>query len=427
MGSELDRGGHAGQGVSAPVAPPAPTPAPAPAVASRVDAVDLLRGLVMVIMLLDHTRDYFHRDVAVFDPTDLTRTTIPLFLTRWVTHFCAPVFVLLAGTGAALQRQRGKSVEDLSRFLVTRGLWLVVLEFTVVRFVLAFDLDYAAFPGMLEVIWAIGVSMIVLAVFVRLPTAAAATAGVAIVALHNLTDGLRVQGWTGPGTTGPDPAGALWMVLHQPGFITVGGTPLLVAYPLLPWLGVMLIGYALGTLYDADPASRRRILIRLGLGAVAAFLLLRAVGAYGDPRPWSPQASAALTALSFVNTQKYPPSLLFLLMTLGPALVALALLERAPRGWLGRALVTFGRVPLFFFVLQFLVAHSLAIGVSLLAGKPIAHLFGMPTATPPQPGAGFGLGATYLAWMAGLALTYPLCRWFAAVKRRRRDWWLSYL
>jgi uncharacterized membrane protein len=393
----------------------------------RVDAVDLLRGLVIALMLLDHTRDFVHRDAALFDPGNLARTTVPLFFTRWVTHFCAPAFMLLAGVGAALQRSRGKSPGELARFLVTRGLWLVVLEFTVIRFGLAFDLDYRAFPGMLEVIWALGASMILLAGFVRLPIGASVAVGATIVALHNLADAVKVQGWAGPGTAGPDALGAVWMVLHQPGFIVAGGVPLLVAYPVLPWFGVMLLGYALGTVYRWESDRRRRFLTRLGLAATAAFVLLRAANVYGDPKPWAPQASAAFTALSFLDVTKYPPSLAFLLMTLGPALLFLAWAERTPRGPGGRALVTFGRVPLFFFVLQWFVAHPIGIGLSLLAGKPVSHLFGMPGATPPAPGGGFGLGTTYLAWLAGLALAYPLCRWFAEVKRRRTEWWLSYL
>lgn len=299
--------------------------------------MDLLRGLVIVFMLLDHTRELIHRDAAVFQPTDLTRTTIALFFTRWVTHFCAPIFVLLAGTGAALRGARGHSKADLARFLVTRGLWLVVLEFTLVRLGMAFDLDYAAYPGILEVIWALGASMILLAGCMRLPTSVIAAVGAAIVLLHNLADAWVVRGWAGPGTAAPDVGGALWMILHQPGFIVVGIVPLLVAYPVLPWFGVMLLGYALGTVYGWDAERRQRFLVRIGLATIAAFVGLRAINLYGDPVHWAAQPNAAFTALSFLNTTKYPPSLLFLLMTLGPALVALGCLERVPRGPLRHA------------------------------------------------------------------------------------------
>jgi uncharacterized membrane protein len=400
----------------------APAAAAPPARRMRIDSVDLLRGAVMVLMLLDHTREYVHRDGLVFDPADLSRTTVVLFLTRWVTHFCAPAFVFLAGTGVALQLARGKSKREISRFLVTRGAWLIVLEFTLIRFVVTFDLDYAAFPGMLQVIWAIGVGMMVLAVLIHLRTRWIAAIGIAIVALHNLTDPMSVA----PGAVPPGGADALWMVLHQPGFIQVFGVRLLVLYPVLPWIGVLLCGYCLGQVYGWDAERRRRLLVRLGLGMVAAFLLLRAANLYGNPFPWSAQKNAAFTVLSFINTQKYPPSLQFVLMTLGPALL-LAWVEGVRRGPIGRALVTFGRVPLFFYLLQWVVAHSMGLLLSLAAGKPTSHLFGMPGFTPPQPGAGFSLGVVYLCWIAGIALLYPLCRWFAAVKQRRDEWWLSYL
>ncbi|WP_420126822.1 DUF1624 domain-containing protein [Longimicrobium sp.] len=398
----------------------APAAAAAPARRTRIDSVDLLRGAVMVLMLLDHTREYVHRDGLLFDPTDLSRTTVVLFFTRWATHFCAPAFVFLAGTGVALQLARGKPKREISRFLLTRGTWLIVLEFTVVRFVITFDLDYAAFPGMLQVIWAIGVGMMVLAALIHLRTRWIAAIGIAIVALHNLTDPLAV----GPD---PDAAGTLWMVLHQPGFVQVFGARLLVLYPVLPWIGVLLCGYALGQVYGWDAERRRRLLVRLGLGMVAAFILLRLTNLYGNPFPWSAQKNAAFTALSFINTQKYPPSLLFVLMTLGPALLILAWVETTRRGPVGRVLVTFGRVPLFFYVLQWVVAHGFGLLLSLAAGKPTSHFFGMPGFTPPQPGAGFSLAATYLCWIAGVALLYPLCRWFAGVKQRRNEWWLSYL
>ena len=394
---------------------------------ARVDAVDLLRGVVMVIMLLDHTRGFVHRDAPFFDPANLDRTTPALFLTRWITHFCAPVFVFLAGTGAYLQLSRGKTRAELSRFLWTRGLWLMVLELTVVRCAMAFDFDYARSLGSLQVIWAIGVSMIVLAALVRLPLRAVAAVGVGIVALHNLTDGVVVRGWRGPGSEAPGALEALWMMLHQPGFIAVAGFPVLVLYPVLAWIGVMAAGYAFGAVYDQAPERRRRLLVRLGVGMIAAFVVLRAAGVYGDPSAWSARKDGVFTVLSFLNTTKYPPSLHFLLMTLGPAVLALAWLESAGRGPVARALVTYGRVPLFFYVLQWIVAHLFAIAFSLMAGKSVAHLFAFPGTFRTPDGVGFGLGVTYLAWVLGIAVTYPLCRWFAGVKRRRTEWWWSYL
>jgi uncharacterized membrane protein len=405
----------------------ASTPSAATPPRMRVDAVDLLRGLVMVIMLLDHTRDFVHRDALFFDPANLDRTTPALFFTRWITHYCAPVFVFLAGTGAYLQLSRGKTKAELSRFLWTRGLWLMVLELTVVRCVVAFNFDYAQFPGFLQVIWAIGVSMVVLAALIHLPLRAVAAIGIGIIALHNLTDAYAVQGWRGPGTEAPDALGAIWMMLHQPGFIVVAGLPVLVLYPVLAWIGVAAAGYAFGAVYDWEPERRRRFLVRLGLGMVAAFVLFRLTDFYGDASAWQPERGAVYGLLSFLNATKYPPSLHFVLMTLGPAILALAWFERLGRGPVARALVTYGRVPLFFYVLQWIVAHLFAIVFSLMAGKSIAHLFAFPGTVPPPENPGFGLGVTYLAWILGIALTYPLCRWFAGVKRRRTEWWWSYL
>jgi uncharacterized membrane protein len=397
--------------------------------AHRLDSVDLLRGLVMVIMLLDHTRDFFHSDALRFDPTDPTRTNVALFFTRWVTHFCAPVFMFLAGTGAFLQMTRGKSKAELSRFLLTRGLWLVLLEFTFLRAITWFNLDYH-FAGIALVIWAIGISMIALAGLIHLPMRAIALFGISLITLHHLLDGIQVTVWRGPGTPTPGFWEAVWMVFHQPGVIfftkDVYG---LVMYPLIPWIGVMAAGYAFGALYQMPADRRRRILLRLGAAMVIAFVVLRAINLYGDPRPWSVQKSVLLTALSFLNVTKYPPSLLFLLMTLGPAIAALAWFERTGRSPLSRALITFGRVPLFFYAMQWMTAHGLAILLGYLAGQPIGWLFASPLERPfPNPGnLGFNLWVVYLFWIIGALLLYPLCRWFAGVKRRRNDWWLSYL
>ncbi|HZS10317.1 MAG TPA: heparan-alpha-glucosaminide N-acetyltransferase domain-containing protein [Blastocatellia bacterium] len=393
--------------------------------ARRVDSVDLLRGAVIAIMLLDHTRDFVHSDALNFDPSDPAKTSVILFFTRWITHFCAPVFVFLAGTGAFLRLARGESKADLSRFLITRGLWLVLLEFTVIRVIVWFNLDYH-FAFIAEVIWAIGVSMIVLAALIRLPLRAIAAFGIAMIALHNLLDKIQV----GPGTSALGLLAPVWMVLHQPGVIFL--TPKVygfVAYPLIPWIGVLAAGYAFGAFYQMEAERRRRLLFRLGWALTVAFVVLRAVNLYGDPARWSGQRSVVFTALSFLRVTKYPPSLLFLLMTLGPAIIALAGFERAGRGWLTRTLITFGRVPLFFFIAQWPVAHGLAVLACYLAGQPLAWQFaGLLERPSPNPGnLGFGLRVVYALWIIGLLLLYPLCRWFARVKRRRNEWWLSYL
>jgi uncharacterized membrane protein len=408
---------------------------------SRIDSIDLLRGIVMVIMMLDHTRDFVHAGGLTFDPTDLTRTTVTLFFTRWITHYCAPIFVFLAGTGAYLQLARGKSKRDLSKFLLSRGLWLIVLELTVVRFGVFFSLDYR-FLGFLQVIWVIGVSMIVLAALIHLPLKLVAGFGITMIALHNLLDRYQVTGWQGPGTPVPGFGGKLWMLMHQ-GFsiFPVVGFPspvVLVVYPLIPWIGVMAAGYAFGALYQVDAERRRRWLLGMGLTATALFILIRAINVYGDPAHWSRQKNLVFTVLSFVNTTKYPPSLQFLLMTLGPALLALwwfdssagqpARVSAVAR--FRKALVTFGRVPLFFYLLQWYTAHLIAIVVGLIAGQTVAWQWQSPIdkfTNPPPTGVGFSLWVVYVCWIAGVLMLYPLCKWFASVKARRRDWWLSYL
>lgn len=400
--------------------------APAGPARMRVDSVDLLRGLVMVIMVLDHTRDFFHRDLWQYAPEDLSRASAALFLTRWVTHFCAPVFVLLAGTGAMLQRQRGAAPGEISRFLLTRGLWLIVLEFTVVRLGFAFNVDYS-FLGIFQVIWVLGVCMIALAALVHLPVTAVGIGGAAMIAGHNLLDGFSVA--VAPGAA-PTATQQLWIILHQPGPVSVFGTPAFVLYPLVPWIGVIAVGYALGTVYAWDAERRQRFLVRLGLALTAAFLIIRAINVYGDPQPWAVQERGGVfTVLSFLNTAKYPPSLLFLLMTLGPALVALAWFERQRRGRVGQALVTLGRVPLFFYLLQWYVPHALAILAGLAAGQAVGWQFqNLPDrfASPPV-NVGFSLGIVYVGWMASLLILYPLCRWYAGVKRRNPGGWLRYL
>jgi uncharacterized membrane protein len=398
----------------------------------RVDSIDLLRGLVMVIMLLDHTREYVHADAVRFSPTDLTNTTTLLFFTRWITHLCAPTFVFLAGMSIYLQLSRGKSRTELSKFLLTRGLWLIVLEFTLVRFSLLFNVDYS-FLGFAEVIWVFGVSMIVLAGLIYLPVRVVGGLGVAMIALHNLLDAIAVPPVVAMAST--PPPGALqkvWLILHQPGIVPLfeNRTFLFVAYPLIPWIGVMAAGYSLGVVYSWESERRRRLLFGLGLALTILFVLLRATNLYGDPQVWGSQTSAVFTLLSFLNTTKYPPSLLFLLMTIGPALLILAWTDgvRGDNFW-SRILITFGRVPLFYFLLQMFVAHGFGVLLGLLAGKSTGHLFmNFPASnTNVPPDAGFPLWVVYAAWLGGLVLLYPLCLWYGKLKLRRRGFPFSYL
>jgi uncharacterized membrane protein len=404
----------------------------------RIDSVDLLRGIVMVIMLLDHTRDFVHYGAFRFDPTDLTQTNPALFFTRWITHFCAPVFVFLAGTSAWFQMRRGKSKKDLSRFLVSRGVWLIILEFTAVRFLAFWEFNLQLL-GVAQVIWVLGWCMIVLAALIHLPVRAVATFGIAMIVLHNTLDGVTITQWQGPGSPVPSPLAKLWAVLHLSTAFPVAGWPspvVFVLYPLIPWIGVMAVGYAFGRVYEWDPVERRRNLFRWGLAITAGFIVLRALDFYGDPNGWAPQSRAAMTVVSFFNTQKYPPSLLFLMMTLGPALMLLSVWDRfndsadppARRNAIANALITFGRVPLFFYLLQWPTAHGAGYLLSLATGKDTGYFFQAPgPGFNLPPNAGFSLPVTYAAWIAGVLLLYPLCRWFAGVKARRRDWWLSYL
>lgn len=386
----------------------------------------------MVVMMLDHTRDFVHNAAQAFDPTDLSRTNVALFITRWVTHFCAPVFVFLAGTGAYLQLSRGKSKSDLSRFLVTRGIWLIVLELTLVRLGITFSLDVRML-GFLQVIWVIGVSMIVLAALIQLPLKVVGGFGLAMIALHNLFDSYRVTSWRGPGTAAPGFGERIWIVLHQPfeafPIVSFPSPVVIVVYPLVPWIGVMAAGYAFGRLYELDAQRRRRLLLIIGGTATALFVILRAINVYGDPAEWATQKNALYTFLSFVNTTKYPPSLLFLLMTLGPSILVLAISESGTgRGWLREFFVTFGRVPLFFYLLQWPTAHIISILLHLVFGKPTAWLFQTPIDwTGAKPNMGFNLAVVYACWIAGVLLLYPVCKWFAGLKQRRKDWWLAYL
>jgi uncharacterized membrane protein len=396
----------------------APPTTPARAGRARIDTVDLLRGLIMILMALDHTRDFFGNAAA--DPTNLASTTPALFFTRWVTHFCAPVFFLLTGTGAALSLGR-KSVGELSRFLLTRGLLLVVLEATVVRALWQFNVDYRV--TLLNVLWALGWSMVVLSLLVRLPRWIAPAFGIALITLHNLADGVPPAAF---GTLAP-----LWTVLHQPGFLLTTPTHVVfVAYPLIPWIGVAAVGYGLGQVYRWSAERRRAFLLRAGVGVTLAFVALRLLNVYGDPRPWAAQARAGYTALAFLNTNKYPPSLLFLLMTLGPALLFLWRFDgRDPR--LVRPALAIGRVPLFYYLLHVVSLHALAVIVGLVRYGQAHWMLESPSLDkfPMTQPAGWPLPlpAVYLVWALVVVLLYPCCRWYAAAKARRPESWLRYV
>jgi len=359
----------------------------------------------MVLMALDHVRDFVTNQR--FPPEDLSRSSVALFATRWITHFCAPAFSLFAGVGIGLWLSRGHGKAEASRFLVTRGLWLVLLDLTVSA--IGFQFGLRLIPAFALVLWALGWSMVVMAVVVHFPRAAVVIGALVTIAGHNLLDGVA-----------PSP---LWHVLHVPGFAIPG--KLFVAYPLIPWVAVMALGYVLADVYRWEASRRKRFLLRSGLLATIAFIVIRYANGYGNPFPWSAQRSTALTVASFLNVLKYPPSLDFLLMTLGPILVALALAE-GQRGRIVRWLSVYGRVPLFYYMGHIYVAHALAMILALVRGGELRRI---PVVN--DPGSipswyGVSLPGVYLAWAIVVVAMYFPCRWYAGLKARRTDWWLRY-
>jgi uncharacterized membrane protein len=391
----------------------------------RLVSVDVLRGLVMVIMALDHTRDFM--SYPGFPPEDMAHTNGALFFTRVVTHFCAPVFAFLAGTGAFLATSRGKSLQQVSGFFFTRGLWLVMLEFTVIDFAWGFVPWAQA-----GVIWGLGWSMVAMALIVRLPVRWIGALGLSMIATHNLLDRIN------PASFGK--LSWLWMFLHTPGRIPITAHfQFPTRYVLIPWVGVMAVGFAFGSLLLRP--DRRKWILTLGISATTLFFVLRMFNLYGNgvaglpfgyPRsagPWSVQPTLSLTVISFFNTLKYPPSLDYLLMTLGPALILLGLLDKvkAQRG-LSRILLVYGRVPLFYYVLHLYLIHILAILVAIAFHQPILHGSVIADFATKPVGYGHGLPFIYAVWILAVAILYLPCLWFMELRTRHRDWaWLSYL
>jgi uncharacterized membrane protein len=379
----------------------------------RLESIDLVRGVIMILMALDHTRDFFGN--SGLNPTDPATTTVPLFFTRWITHFCAPVFFLLTGTGAYLSLRK-KSRTELSRFLFTRGLWLIFLELTVVRCLgWQFNFDYQL--TIIMVLWALGWSMIVLSVLVYLPAWIVTTFGGVMIATHNLLDSVQ--------SSNP-----LWSILHSPNFIlNHPGHVIFVGYPLVPWIGVTAAGYGLGQIYSWPSARRKVFLLRLGTAVTAGFFVLRFINVYGNPFPWTAQSTLVRTMLSFLNTTKYPPSLLYLMMTLGPALLLLWAFDAGiPRGL--RPALIIGKVPMFYYLLHIPLIHLIAVAVCYARYGQVYWMFESPTLaqfpiTKP-PGWGYSLPIVYLVWACVVLALYPLCYWFAGLKQRRGEAWLSY-
>lgn len=387
----------------------------------RLPGIDQVRGILMALMALDHAR-HFLSDSLETSPTNLTTTTPGQFLTRWVTHFCAPGFVFLAGTGANLYA-RDRPLRDVSRFLLLRGLWLVLLELTVVRCLgWTFNFDYSHI--MAGVLWAIGWSMVVLALLIHLDVRAVAAIGVLIITAHNLFDDVRARAFGS--------FGWLWTILHRTGHVQpLASVRLRISYPVLPWIGVIAVGYAFGALLEAPAAVRRRRLIALGLSLTVAFVALRALNVYGDPRPWTVKSSWLFTLFSFLHCEKYPPSLAFLLMTLGPLILALGVLERPPLAAL-QAFQWLGRAPLFFYLLHIPLIHLLAVVLARVRYGHAEFLFQNPPAArgpsfPMPDGYGYPLPLVYLIWIAVVGGLMWLCRWYGKYKQAHPSAWLTYL
>lgn len=388
---------------------------------NRIGSIDLLRGLIMIIMALDHTRDFFHVQGLTGDPLNAGTTNPALYATRWVTHFCAPTFVFLSGLSAWLQSQR-KSKKELGTFLITRGLWLIIVDLVIMSFAFTADIHYSLF--VLETLWSIGAGMVVLGLMIHLPFSVILATGLLIVFGHNLLDFLESSGKA---------PGELWYkLLHQQAFKPLGGgRTLFLLYPFLPWAGLIMLGYCCGKLFTRMNVVRRnKILLRIGFGAILLFIVLRFMNVYGDPRPWREQSTSLKTFFVFMNVEKYPPSLLFLCATIGPMLIVLSFLDKM-KGWFVNFAMVIGRVPLFYFVVHFYILHAAQIITYFARGHSFREGFkgveGLPFKFA-APGEGFSLGITYLVWIAAIILMYPLCKRFDRYKTNHKEKkWLSYL
>ncbi|MEO8406316.1 MAG: heparan-alpha-glucosaminide N-acetyltransferase domain-containing protein [Chitinophagaceae bacterium] len=387
----------------------------------RVESIDLLRGIVMIIMAIDHVRDYFSYEAFIYSPTDLSKTNVFLFFTRWITHYCAPIFVFLAGVSAHLYGVK-RTKKQLALFLLTRGLWLVFAECFIVTLGWTFNPTYPVFN--LQVIWAIGISMVFMSALIFLNLRVILTIGILLIAGHNLIDTVHVPG--------NGASSILWSMIHDEGDFKVGHLSLFIHYPILPWLGIMAIGYYFGKLYTYgyDPEMRRTILLSLGIGSIVLFILLRLSNVYGDASHWAIQNNAVFTFLSFLNVTKYPPSLLYALMTIGPALLFLGLSEKSLGKW-GKRITVFGRVPFFYYILHIALIHLLAIGGAMILGYSWTDmiLHNRVNRTVELKGYGFNIGIVYMVWAAVILILYPLCKKYDRYKRANQStkWWLSYV
>jgi uncharacterized membrane protein len=369
----------------------------------RIDSIDVVRGLVMVIMALDHSRDFL--SVLDYQPTDLSKASTVLFFTRFITHYCAPTFIFLTGTGAFLFLNNGKTKNQAARFLLSRGIWLIILEMTVFHVGWQMTLNYSF--SFLQVIWVIGISMIILSALIYLPARVLAAFGLLLIAGHNLLDKVNPASFGHAGVV-------IWDFLHVQNVVSIGHFQFFVLYPLIPWVGVMALGYSFGALYKLEAARRKRILLAIGFSAIALFIILRVfINGYGDPFAWANQHVWYRTGLAFINVQKYPPSLDYLLITLGPIMLLLAVLETVQTK-VTNVLVVYGRVPLFYYILH-LYLLRLFQGIALVICKY--------THTP----FGFGLPVVYLVWLLTVFILYFPARWYMNYKREHKQWWLGYI
>jgi uncharacterized membrane protein len=388
----------------------------------RVESIDIVRGLVMIVMALDHVRDFFHRDAFLDSPTNLATTTPVLFLTRWITHYCAPVFVFLSGISAYLAGQK-KTKSELSTYLIKRGCWLILAELVIVSFGLSFDPAFSSF--LLQVIWVIGWSMVALGLMVKAPTVVIVMVGLCIFLAHNMLDYLPAA------NENKSMAMDLFLRAQWSEYRIAGGKTIKVAYAILPWMSVMFLGYVCGKIFTANysSAKRRKVLITIGAGMMVFFVLLRLLNSYGDPSPWQTQNNFLFTLFSFVNTTKYPPSLLYLCMTIGPALVVLGLIEG--RTWFfGKLLLVYGKVPFFYYVLHFYLIHLLCVATFFINGGEHKEAFdtSAPLLIYGRPvHFGFDLWVVCLVWILVVAMLYYPCQWFGGYKKNHRQWWLSYV
>ena len=385
---------------------------------TRILSIDILRGIVMVLMALDHTRDYFHIYAFTDDPLNLATTTPILFFTRFITHFCAPIFVFLSGISIYLQSIR-KTKKELSQFLMKRGLWLIFVEIVIMSFGWSFDPNYSMI--LLQVIWVIGVSMFVLGLLIWLPYAAILGLGLLLVIGHNALDFYEASASFKPNFW--------WDILHHGNFVSYKISEnhgVLLFYPIIPWCGLMILGYCIGQLFTPkfSPSERQKLLIQIGIGLILTFVVVRFMNVYGDPVPWKTQKDGFLTFLSFVNVNKYPPSLMYMCITIGTGLLALSYLEKIENGFT-KIMVIFGRTAFFYYILHLFLIHTLVAINFYLQGH---HLEGNPDWYFVIPGEGYSLPIVYAIWMLVVLILFPLCKQYDSYKRTHRaQWWLSYL